>query len=382
MIVLPPHQNVWLGLMSGTSTDGVDVAALLFTGESFECLGLYSEAFPPDLRERLLRWQNVSLALSLDADPIAWSERVSNELTRHYAAVAQAAIKALALDPNAIAGAGAHGQTVRHRPDQGFTLQQFNPALFAELTGLLTVSDFRRRDVAAAGQGAPLVPAFHRAWMQSKGIQKAVVLNVGGFSNVTCIDGDSLIGTDCGPANVLLDAWIHQHHGHLFDEAGRWASTGAVNQALLADCLGHPFFSKSLPASTGRDDFHLAWLAHTLLVGGHEHISAVDVQATLLALSVESVRRALQALGVLQQRDLPLIVCGGGAANTYLLSELQTALPRFKVQTARALDLHPQAVEACAFAWMARNTCLSRPSNACSVTGAAGPRILGSLTPA
>jgi Predicted molecular chaperone distantly related to HSP70-fold metalloproteases len=273
---------------------------------------------------------------------------------------------------------GAHGQTVRHRPDLGYTVQINAPALLAERCGIAVVADFRSRDVAAGGQGAPLVPAFHRAVFAVAGADVAV-LNLGGFANLSLLFADGrTLGFDTGPGNALLDFWAQRHLGQPYDAQGAWAAGGAVRADLLAECLADPYFSRAAPKSTGRDDFHPAWLERHLSAHAAQ-ASPQDVQATLAALTAHSVAEALR-------RAMPavceLVICGGGARNTDVLSRLQQALPGVTCRPSDDSGIPAEQVEAAAFAWLAQQTLLGLPGNLPAVTGAAGPRVLGAVYPA
>ena len=271
---------------------------------------------------------------------------------------------------------GAHGQTIRHLPASGYTRQINNPALLAELTGIDVIADFRSRDVAAGGQGAPLVPAFHQAVFGSN-TETRVVANIGGISNISILKSDgSVTGFDTGPGNLLMDGWINQHQGAAFDEDGRWAASGTPDAALLQALLAEPFLALPPPKSTGRDLFHAQWLAAKLQ--NLPALRAEDVQATLTAFTATSLadairRSAADAAGV--------YVCGGGARNTYLMRLLQEALT-MPVAPTDALGVAPGAVEGLAFAWLAARFCDRLPGNLPAVTGARGSRILGALYPA
>jgi anhydro-N-acetylmuramic acid kinase len=378
--------------MSGTSTDGIDVVALEFAPQTdsvandggasvfaMKAIGGHAASFEPSLRDRLLALQDTSY--TSQSDDLLQAELACNELSLAYANAVQALLAKLNIEPHMVGAIGAHGQTVRHRPDLGIALQLFNPSIVAEQTNIAVVSDFRRRDVAAKGQGAPLVPAFHAEWLKSVGLSQAILLNVGGFSNLTVIEPQTITGSDCGPGNVLLDAWAQRHLGASYDDQGAWAASGHIHSALLAHLFEHPFFSRQLPCSTGKDEFHLQWLGQCIerLALRGSAISPVDVQATLLEFTVQSILRAVNALdgSILTQT---LIICGGGAYNRSLTDRLQEVLPHLKVAISTDYHLLPEWVEASAFAWMARQTLFGQPSNIPKVTGAAGQRVLGSIT--
>ncbi|MGH8831429.1 MAG: anhydro-N-acetylmuramic acid kinase, partial [Polaromonas sp.] len=282
---------------------------------------------------------------------------------------------------------GAHGQTVRHQPQRtsgeaagvGYTLQLNNPALLAELTGIDVVADFRSRDVAAGGQGAPLVPAFHQG-VFGRPDASVAVLNLGGIANLSVLPANRespVLGFDCGPGNALMDAWCRQHTGQPFDAGGAWAASGKLVPALLASLLDEPYFSKPLPKSTGRDLFSLAWLAEKLAPFAAERPE--DIQHTLTEFTASACIADVNSYG---KDSKELIVCGGGAFNQHLMQHLQAGLPSLRVSTSDLHGLPPLQVEAAAFAWLARQAVQREPGNLPSVTGAAGPRVLGALYPA
>ena len=361
----------WIGLMSGTSLDGVDGVVACFEG-GVQVLAHKHQAFDDALRAELL-------ALNTPGEQeLHRAALAANALVRLYAQVV-AGLRELApgVTVRAIA---AHGQTVRHRPGQfdgtGYTLQINAPALLAELTGLPVVADFRSRDVAAGGQGAPLVPAFHHACFGQLGENRAVV-NIGGISNLSLLSADGrVLGFDCGPGNALMDGWVGQHRGEAYDDAGAWAAGGRVIPGLLVKALEEPYFALPPPKSTGRDDFHATWLAG--LLRDQPGADPRDVQATLCELSAQAIARDLR-------RHLPrarsLWVCGGGALNRDLMWRLSQALPGLAVDSTAVAGLPPMQVEATAFAWLARAHLRGEAGNLPSVTGAAGPRVLGALYP-
>ncbi|MBB3195670.1 anhydro-N-acetylmuramic acid kinase [Roseateles terrae] len=366
-----------IGLMSGTSLDGVDAVLLEADGEGrVAALAHAHHPFGEELRAELL-------ALNAPGDnELARSALAANAVSRAYAQVVQQLLLAQGLAPRQIRALGAHGQTVRHRPGEfdgtGFTLQLLNAPLLAELTGISVVHDFRSRDLAAGGQGAPLVPAFHRAVFGRRDAD-VVVLNVGGISNVSLLwaQGNSG-GFDCGPGNCLMDGWIQRHQGVEYDADGRWAAQGQVLPSLLRDLLAEPFFLQAPPRSTGRDLFHLQWLDHRL--ASHSSARPVDVQATLLELSARCVADGLAQFAPGQWRQL--MVCGGGAFNGQLMARLQSLMPPLKVSSTEEAGLPPMQVEGAAFAWLAMRWLRHLSGNLPAVTGASGERVLGSYTPA
>ncbi|MFZ5938355.1 anhydro-N-acetylmuramic acid kinase [Pseudomonas putida] len=361
---------LYLGVMSGTSLDGLDIA-LIDQGERLQLLATHYVPMPAELRQQLL-----SLCSS-GADEIARAALAENR----WASLAGEGVRQLlakhGLQADAIRAIGSHGQTIRHEPARGFTVQIGNPALLAELTGISVVADFRRRDVAAGGQGAPLVPAFHETLFSHLG-QRLAVLNVGGFSNLSLIERDKPVhGFDCGPGNVLLDAWIERKRGQAYDADGAWAASGKLQGDLLSSLLSDPFFAGSGPKSTGREVFNLPWL------DGHlANLPAFrdeDVQATLLELTARSIIESLQNA---QQDTEALLVCGGGARNGALMARLAELLPKAKVTSTGAHGVDPDWVEAMAFAWLAHCCLEGIPANRPSVTAAKGLRVLGAIYPA
>jgi len=368
----------YIGLMSGTSLDGIDaVLAKIGPNGQASAVEAVSMSFAPDLRKALFELQTPG-PNELDRE-----RRAGNALALAYAEAVVTLLNKANLQASDITAIGAHGQTIRHQPhlgDLAYTHQTLNPALLAEKTGIDVIADFRSRDLAAGGQGAPLVPAFHA--QQFSATQSIAVLNIGGIANLTLLpNGGEITGFDCGPGNMLMDAWIHQHQGNAFDENGKWALQGKVNTELLARMLSDLFFTKAPPKSTGRDDFHLNWLQEKL---GDVNHSIEDVQATLLHLSAHS---ALEALVRHAPQTQKLIVCGGGARNQALMNLLKVKAQHFfkeplEITTSDSVGIDPQLVEGLAFAWLAWAHKEKRPANLPAVTGAKGPRILGACYPA
>lgn len=364
-----------IGLMSGTSMDGVDGVVAAFGQGCPQILAHVHRPFPLDLRAELL-------ALNRPGDDeLHRAALAGRALALHYAAVVQALRDQPGMAGQPIRVIGAHGQTVRHRPELGYTWQINQPALLAERTGLDVVADFRSRDVAAGGQGAPLVPAFHAACWQ-RADEDIAVLNLGGIANLTLLPAAGPVtGFDTGPANVLLDTWIQRHLGQAHDACGHWAASGRVDTALLDRLLSEPYFSEPAPKSTGRDLFDSAWLDARLqahAASGSQDLPAVDVQCTLSELTARTVAQAARA-------HLPslarLLVCGGGAYNDHLMSRLSALLPGARVERCDAHGLAPEHVEPAAFAWLALRALDRRSGNVPAVTGAQGPRVLGALYP-
>ena len=371
-------QSLYIGLMSGTSLDGIDaVLAKIEASGDASLLDSVSTPFSPELRKALADLQ------SPGANEIHRENQAANALAIAYADAVKQLLTQANLSPGDITAIGAHGQTIRHQADLAhhlaYTHQTLNPALLAELTEIDVITDFRSRDLAAGGHGAPLVPAFHAQQFATD--EHIAVLNLGGIANLTLLPSNGEIkGFDCGPGNMLMDAWIAEQQGHAFDEDGTWASQGKAYEALLTKMLSDSFFAKAPPKSTGRDDFHLEWLQKQI---GTDNINAEDVQATLLHLTVDS---ALQALERYAPQTQTLIVCGGGARNAALLNLFKVRTKAvfknpLEIVTSDALGIDPQLVEGLAFAWLAWAHKEKRPANLPAVTGAKGPRILGACYP-
>jgi anhydro-N-acetylmuramic acid kinase len=365
-----------IGLMSGTSLDGVDgVLAWGPPGASLVARQHQHLPFPDALRHELLALN------SSGPDELHRAALASNALAEVYARVVQALLGAAGLRAADITAVGAHGQTVRHRPGefdgQGYSTQLLNGALLAERCGIDVVCDFRSRDVAAGGQGAPLVPAFHAACFAQPGTWRAV-LNIGGIANLTLLGpAGQVLGFDCGPGNLLMDLWVQRHQGTPFDAHGQWAASGGVHSELLAAWLrDEPFFARTPPKSTGRDLFHAGWLDARL---GSAPPPAQDVMATLAELTALA---AVQALVQQAPECRDLLVCGGGAFNDHLLARLAALMPApAQVRSTAEAGVPPDQVEALAFAWLARAHVQREPGNLPAVTGAAGLRVLGALHP-
>jgi anhydro-N-acetylmuramic acid kinase len=362
------NSTLYIGLMSGTSLDGVDGVLADFSGRGIRTLQAAFTPFPAELRAELMALQAAS-ENELEREALA-----ANALARCYADCVQ---QLLAQAPGPVRAVAVHGQTIRHRPELGFTRQTNNPALLAELTGVDVIADFRTRDIAAGGQGAPLVPAFHEARF-GKPKQVRVVVNIGGIGNISVLHGDGRVtGFDTGPGNVLMDGWIARHQGKAYDEDGAWAAGGAVVTPLLQAMLAEPFFALPAPKSTGRDLFHMAWLdAHLASFAG---AAPADVQATLTQLTATTLAQAIQRYGA--QADA-VYVCGGGACNGTLLRMLAVALDgKVTVASTDALGVAPNRVEALAFAWLGYRFTERLAGNLPAVTGASGERVLGALYP-
>ncbi len=362
--------SLFIGLMSGTSMDGVDGVLADFANGAIRTVQSAFTPFTPELRSALMALQ-ASGTNEIEREALA-----ANALARCYAACVADLIPAA--EGQAIAAIAVHGQTIRHRPELGFTRQTNNPALLAELAGIDVIADLRSRDIAAGGQGAPLVPAFHQAQFGLPG-QTRVVVNIGGIGNISVLHADGRVsGFDTGPGNVLMDGWIARHLGKQYDADGAWAASGMVNRPLLQRLKSAPYFAMPAPKSTGRDLFHLDWLDQMLRA--MPGLAPQDVQATLTALTAETIAEAI--LGVTKQPEA-VYVCGGGAYNAALLGMLASALGgATRVESTEILGVAPNRVEALAFAWLGYRFTKREAGNLPAVTGAKGPRILGALYPA
>lgn len=383
-----------VGMMSGTSLDGLDAVLCQFyeidddNDEPVEILATVSAPFPDDLRAVLLTLtqpngvadliKNNRLAFESELDVFGWASVFYAEFA---ASLVNGLLEKAQVTPDEVMAIGCHGQTVRHRPQWRFSLQLLDPNTLAERTGIAVVSDFRRRDMAVGGQGAPLVPAFHQA-MFGQSNKRRVILNLGGIANITVLDGtDNVIGFDTGVANLLIDAWCQRHTEQSYDKNGDWARSGQVIEPLLKALLAHPYFALPAPKSTGREDFNMAWVDSILEQVAHQHpnlaYSPADVQATLSELTAVSVAQAI--MYTTDNITGELFVCGGGAYNGLILARLQAHLPQWLVTTTADIGLSPLWVEATAFAWLAQQTLINAPSNLPSVTGANKAVVLGQV---
>jgi anhydro-N-acetylmuramic acid kinase len=361
--------NLYVGIMSGTSLDGIDTALVDFGEKSLQCLASHYTPYGDELRDAALALQESG------TDELRRAADLANRLGRGYAAAVTALLADAGVPAAAVRAIGCHGQTVRHAPDQGYSIQLNNPAMLAELTGITVVADFRSRDLAAGGQGAPLVPAFHDLQFRRPDRHR-IILNIGGIANLTDLaPGRPTSGFDCGPGNMLMDAWAYRHLGIPYDQDGRLALAGSVIPQLLARLMEHPYLAAPPPKSCGREQFNLPWLL-AQLAGGE---TPADVQATLVEFTAAASANAIRHWC---GQPLELYVCGGGASNPALMTALHRRLAGCHVGTTVELGLAPDWVEAVAFAWLARCALDRQPGNLPSVTGARGPRILGAIHPA
>ncbi len=362
--------TLYLGLISGTSADSIDAVLADFSDGMPRPVATYSHPWPPALRERMLSVAQGEATLDVDA-----FGRLDVELAHCFADAALQLLQHSGKTATDVRAIGSHGQTLRHRPTgvYPFTLQLGDPAVIAERCRIDVIADFRRADVAAGGQGAPLLPALHAMLLARPGYAR-VVLNLGGIANITVLGADgSVLGFDTGPANGLLDAWCMRHRGEPFDRDGAFAASGRVDPVLLDALLADGYFALPPPKSTGREHFHLGWLST------HPQLASqlpADVQATLLELTARSVAAAIVQHA---PATAEVLVCGGGVHNGALMARLGTLLsPRILSSTAQH-GVDPDFIEATAFAWLARQRLLGLPGNLPAVTGARGPRVLGAI---
>ncbi len=401
--------GLYIGMMSGTSLDGMDAVLCQFGGEEniqqpLRLLASISQDFPTRLREVLLALcqphgvQELVPTMGEPSSELDWFGWASKEYAEFASDVVNNLLQQSNTDVESVLAIGCHGQTVRHRPQMGFSLQLLDANIIAERTGISVVSDFRRRDMAVGGQGAPLVPAFHQALFATPDSTR-VLLNLGGIANITVlpananlinanpandalVNNSSVIGYDTGPANLLLDAWTALHTDKDYDAGGAWAQSGQVVEPLLNQLIEHPFFARTYPKSTGREDFNLAWLQSELQkfdqASVHIRYSSADVQATLTELTAMSASMQINMF-IKAKENSSVYVCGGGALNDYLMTRLQAHLPHCKVETTASLGLNPAWVEAVAFAWLARQTLMGETGNLPAVTGASKGVVLGQV---
>lgn len=358
--------------MSGTSADAID-AALVDLEAHPRLLDHFSIPLPENLRSRLTQLQTPRSGELDLAGELDW------QLGELFADAALALIEKSSFSTADIRAIGSHGQTIRHRPPsagiRGFSWQIGDPNLIAQKTGITTVADFRRRDMALGGQGAPLVPAFHKVLFHSPEKDR-ILINIGGIANITWLGRNGEVrGFDTGPGNCLMDSWVLQHQRCAYDDDGRWASQGSVNSALLAKLLSYSYFSLKAPKSTGREEFHLQWLEEYLQAS--PPLAPQDVQASLLELTAGTISEAIKPLMI--TADTEIYVCGGGAYNSRLIQRLKQMLTGHRVSTTQELGLAPDWIEAMAFAWLAQQTLAGKPGNLCKVTGASEQTILGGI---
>ena len=362
--------DYYIGLISGTSMDGIDAVLVEFGDRCLRLIAARQHAYPADLRDRLMKASREPATFAIDE--YGALDHWTGECFRD---AARALLDDAGVGVDRVRAIGSHGQTVRHRPDadRPFTIQIGNAAIIAKGTGIDCVADFRSADIALGGQGAPLVPPFHD-WLFRSGDVNRCILNIGGIANVTILPagGGAISGFDTGPGNTLMDAFSRHHLGEAYDESGRWAATGRCDDALLAQMLADPYFAAAPPKSTGFEYFNEKWLD----AFDTQRVSAVDVQATLAELTARSVADAIEAFA---PGTGEVLVCGGGVHNDELMGRLAADLPAPQIDSTVGQGLDPDWVEACAFAWLAMRALESRPGNAVSVTGASRAAILGAV---
>lgn len=364
-------RDLYIGLMSGTSADGIDVALVDFSKAKLEVLATHYVPYPSLLREKIL-----SLSEKGENDIPRLGE-LDAILGKEFAAAIKALLEKRSIYPKDIKAIGSHGQTIRHHPHlpHKYSLQIGDPNIIAAETDITTVADFRRKDIALGGQGAPLVPAFHQHMFADRDVSRAVV-NIGGIANITILpkdNDDAILGYDTGPGNTLMDAWIHLRQNKRLDENGEWAASGAIHTDLLSQLLTDPYFSLPPPKSTGRELFNLDWLQQHLWT---IDISPADVQATLTELTARTIINEVRK----HLSNGEILICGGGARNTYLMTRLtELAKPDFELASTQLHGIDPDWVEAIAFAWLARQTMHHLPGNMPQVTGAKAATILGGV---
>lgn len=361
--------NLYVGLISGTSVDGVDCVLVDFSDSAPRIVSTYFQPSPSKLRDDVLKM--------CSGNPVSPADfgTLDNQIGTFFAEATNTLLELSGTSPSEVAALGSHGQTVWHQPnsEHPFSLQLGDPNRIAHDTGITTVADFRRMDMAAGGQGAPLAPLLHQHVFHCPNTDRAVV-NIGGISNITCLPAnESSLAFDTGPGNVLMDYWINKHHGKRFDEDGLWAGTGEVNKLLLDRLLKEPYLALAHPKSTGRELFNGNWLE--AVIEEFSEVPATDVQATLVEFTASSIVSAITKI----MQPSALYVCGGGAHNGVLMASLGNKLAGCNVTTTEALGIHPDWVEATAFAWMARETMAGRKINTGPFTGAKKAVILGGI---
>lgn len=366
-----PQTELYIGLMSGTSLDGIDAGLVDFSQNHPHLIAFHYQAFPESLRSKIHRLSQPDSAVFLKD-----FGALDAELGQLFAEASLTLLKKADIPAAEIKAIGSHGQTVYHAPQgaYGYSLQIGDPNRIAQTTGITTISDFRRRDIAVGGQGAPLVPAFHQALFSAPS-QINTVLNIGGIANISLLNDQEILGFDTGPGNTLMDHWCHINIGNNYDANGDWGNTGRVHSALLRQLLDDPYFRQAPPKSTGKEYFSPAWLNSKL--ADYPDCQAADIQATLCRLSADSIADAILAHAADSNQ---VLVCGGGVHNQQLMAMLRHNLP-MPVLSTKEYGIDPDHVEAMAFAWLARQTLNGLTGNLCSVTGASVPVILGGIYP-
>ena len=370
----PDAGPLYIGLMSGTSMDGIDAALISFADHECDVMTTAMFPYPEELRSKLVTASRQPANCTVDK-----IGQLDHWVAECFANAALQLIEKSNFSANSIVAIGSHGQTLRHQPRvaRPFTLQIGDPNIIAHRTGLTTVADFRRRDLAAGGEGAPLAPAFHH-WLFSNDVRNRCVLNIGGIANVTMLltDCDAALGFDTGPGNSLMDKWIRRHRDKPFDENGAWASAGSANEPLLAIMLEDPYFEQPPPKSTGFEYFNDGWVRSKIASLGDQQICSNDVQTTLAELTARTIATSILS----HARDIDdVLVCGGGAHNSDLMSRLRSYLSGVAVTTTEEHGLHPDWVEAAAFAWLAKRRLANEPGSLAEVTGASSGQVLGAV---
>lgn len=369
-------QELYIGVMSGTSADGIDLVLAEINESSFQLIDFVSSTYSEALRSEIKELS------SPGADEINRSAQLGIKLSKETAKLIKQLLDKANTNASEVSAIGYHGQTIRHHPatEHAYSVQIGCPSTLAYLTGITTITDFRMADIAAGGQGAPLVPAFHQFAFQTAGKHR-FILNIGGIANISYLpahDHSPVIGFDTGPGNTLIDEWTYLHQGKYYDEGGEWAATGSIIPELLAALLSDNYIQKPVPKSTGKEHFNLAWLAsHLNAIASY---SIEDVQRTLVEFTAVSIANSIkQILTTISPSDGQVYVCGGGVHNQTLMQALKQLLSHFTVHSTEELGLPPQLVEGSAFAWLARQTLNGKTGNLPSVTGATNKRILGGI---
>lgn len=368
------NRQLYIGLMSGTSLDGIDAVLIDLSDTQYKLLEAVDHAIPAQLQRQL-----IELCQPGDNE-IDRLGRADRALAVEFSLAVKSLLQRSGYQACDIIAIGSHGQTIRHRPpgsgfSPSFTLQIGDPNTIAYQTGITTVADFRRRDIAAGGQGAPLAPAFHQAAFHHQQLPR-IIINIGGMANISVLNpGQPCLGFDTGPGNILMDGWIQQCRQQPYDSNGDWAAQGIVIDVLLGRLLDHPYLTKAIPKSTGREDFHLSWLAAQ--VGQHSYL-AEDIQATLLEFTAQTIKRGLDPF---QAADSEIFICGGGAYNQHLMSRLSALLQPHRVDNTDKLGIAAHWVEGACFAWLAKQTLEKTPANLIEVSGAEQAVILGAIYP-
>jgi len=369
--------QLYVGLMSGTSIDAIDAALVDFSSAQPSLVAHHNHVIPEDIKNRIAELCSPQ-TLSPRLSEIDSYGELHIQLGQLFADACLALLETANIPPEDVLAIGNHGQTIRHRPNGSFpfSLQIADPSTIAQRTGITTVADFRLRDMAAGGQGAPLVPAFHQAVFHSDKINR-IILNIGGIANITVLEknkSEKVLGFDTGPGNTLMDQWIKKIKGEAYDKEGAWAKSGTTNTELLKKLLAHPYLSAPAPKSTGREIFNLNWLSPIL--SETDELKPEDIQRTLLELTSNSIAQSIKNLSI---KIGEVLVCGGGSHNCLLMASLAKHLPEFSISTTASAGYPPDWIEAMAFAWLAKQTLNHLPGNLPNVTGAKSQVVLGGI---